>query len=399
MATHRPLPPIWLMGMGFFPLGATGSILVITVPQLMAADHTPEQKIASVTAIALTPTFFGFLLTPLLDWRLSRRTYAIGFCLLSAFTQFLALLFIHDIPFLTAMLLVSELAVTLVVAAVGGWFGNLTGAEQKGSLGAWFTVANLGAGGMVASVAIYMLRDMPYVLGAALLSLTILLSVPLYLYVECPPADRRLAGESFRAFALDVLALLRKPSVLWTLLLFLMPCASFALTNVLAGFGRDFHTSEAMVGLIGGMGVSLAGVVGSLAIAPLATRVEPRALYLLVGAFGAAFTFVTVFLAHTPAIYGLSSIGENLFQAAAFSVANTVILRTIGRDNPLAATQFWLLIAAIELPLIYMQAIDGHFYGFGGVSGSFLADAAFSGAACLVIGAAYWSLRRTIPKI
>ena len=131
----------------------------------------------------------------------------------------------------------------------------------------------------------------------------------------------------------------------------------------------------------------------------MAKRVEPRALYLLVGIVGAAFTTLLVVLARTPVTYGLSSLGENVFQAAAFSVSNVIILRTIGHDNPLAATQFGLLNAAAGLPLAYMQAIDGHFYGFGGVSGSYLADAVVSGGACLAIGALFWALRRTIPKI
>ena len=399
MATHRRLPPTWVLGLGFFPLGASGSVTLITVPQLLAAQHVPEQQIASMTAVVLMPAFLGFVVAPLLDWRFSRKTYAIGFTVLAAACQFLALLFTGDLAVMTCLLFIEGLAIGMVVSAVGGWFGNLTDAEQKGSLGAWFTVANLGAGGVVATLAIYLLRGLPYALGDFLLSLTILMAIPLYLWVHCPPADGRLASESFKVFARDVLALLRRPSVLWTLLLFLAPCASFALTNLLGGLGHDFHTPENLVGLIGGVGVSVAGVVGSLLVPPLARRIEPRALYLMVGAAGALFTTVLVFLARTPVTYGLSSLGENAFQAAAFSVGNVIVLRTIGRDNPLAATQFGLLTAASSLPLAYMQAIDGHFYGFGGVGGSYLADSIVSGGGCLALAALFWALRRRIPKI
>ncbi len=399
MQAHRPLPPIWLMGMGFFPLGASGSVGLITVPQLLAANHVPEQRIASITAIYLIPGFVGFLLAPLLDWRFSRRLYAIGFMVAAAAAQQASLLLIRDLTLLTILMFATSLAITMCVSAVGGWFGNLTEADQKSSLGAWFTVANLGAGGVVATIAIYLLRDLPYAVGAGLLSLTVVMALPLYLWIDCPPADDRLAGESFRAFARDVLALLKRPSVLWTLLLFLMPCASFALTNLLGGLGRDFATPENLVGLIGGVGVSLAGVVGSLVVPPLAKRVEPRTLYLLVGVCGALFTSLLLALARTPVTYGLSSLGENAFQAAAFSVGNVIVLRTIGHDNPLAATQFGLLSSASALPLAYMQTIDGHFYGFGGVAGSYLADAAVSGAACVCIGALFWALRRKIPTI
>lgn len=400
MQTRRPLPPAWVMGMGFFPLGASGSVSLINVPQLLAANHVPEHQIAASTAVILVPPFISFIASPLLDWRYSRRAYAISFAVVAAIAQFAALAFIGNLALVTTLLFVSLFAISMVVAAVGGWFGNLMPTEKKDTLGAWFTVANLGAGGVVATIAIYLLRDLPYLLGDFLLALTIVATIPLFLWVQCPPADDRLASESFKAFARDVTALLRRPSVLWTLLLFMTPCASFALTNLIGGLGRDFRTPETMVGFIGGVGVSVAGVIGSLLVPPLARRIEPRALYLLIGLVGAGFTLSLIGLGRTPATYALTSLGENALQAAAFAVGYAITLRTIGHDNPLAATQFGLLVAALSLPLAYMQAIDGHFYGFlGGASGSFLADASISAVACAGLGLLFWSLRRMIPKI
>jgi PAT family beta-lactamase induction signal transducer AmpG len=399
MATTRPLPPIWLMGLGFLPLGAFGSIMLITVPQLLAAEHVGEPQIASVTAIGLSPGFCSFLLAPLLDWRFSRRAYAVGFSVAGAVCAAAALLVIRDLRLLTALLFLGDMAICLNVAAVGGWFGNLVRTEDKGALGAWFTVANIGVGGLVATAAIYLLRDLPYVLGSGLLGLLTLTATPLLFWVPCPPADGRLASESFKEFARDVLVLLRRPTVLWTLPLFLAPSASFALTNILGGLGRDFDTPEAMVGLIGGAGVSIAGVLGSLLIPGLSKRIEPRPLYLLVGGVGAAFTLACTLLPRSPATFGLAFLGENAFQAAAFAVANLIALRTIGHENPLAATQFGLLTAAYALPLIYMQVIDGQAYGVAGVAGSYLADALVSGGACVVLALVLWLFRRKTPAL
>jgi len=396
----RKLPPIWLMGLGFLPLGASGSLTLITIPTLLAANHVPEAQIAGVTGAALLPGFVSFLLGPLLDWRFSRRFYAILMSVLGAATQFASLLCLRDLPLLTAMLFVSGMCIGLCVSAVGGWFGNLTPTEQKGPLGAWFTVTNLGVGGLVAAVAIVTLRELPFAVGAGLLCLTIVAAIPLFLWVECPPADQRLASESFVAFARDVLALLRRPSVLWTLLIFLAPCASFALTNTLSGLGADFHTPESLVGLLGGLGISIAGVVGSLAIPILARFVAPRPLYLMVGGLGAAFTLTLIVLARSPTTFGVAMLGENVFQAASFSVGNMIVLRTIGHDNPLAATQFGLLTSAGSLPLMYMQIVDGHAYGaMGGVNGSLLADAGVSGLACVALALVLWACRRWIPAI
>lgn len=385
--------------MGFLPLGVFGAIMLITVPQLLAGAHVAEPKIATVTAIGLAPGVLSLVVTPVLDWRFSRRAYAVALAVVGAIFTFAALLFIHNLALLAGFLFAGNTAIALCVAAVGGWFGNLTRTEDKGALGAWFTVANIGGGGLTAMSAIYLLRALPYALGAGVLSLFIVAALPLFLWTRCPPADGRLASESFRDFARDVLALLRRPSVLWTLPLFLLPSASFALTNTLGGLGHDFNTPEAMVGLIGGAGVATAGVIGSLMVPRLAKRIEPRPLYLLVGGAGALFTLVCASLPHTPTTFGLAFLGENVFQAAAFSVANLITLRTIGHDNPLAATQFGLLTTAYALPLIYMQIIDGQAYGVGGVTGSYLADALVSGGACVALALLLWSLRRRIPAI
>jgi PAT family beta-lactamase induction signal transducer AmpG len=359
----------------------------------------PEPRIASITATGLFPTFGGFIFSPLLDWRFSRKTYAIVLTLIAAACALASLLAINNLPLLTALLFTGELAVSLQVFAVGGWFGNLIETSRKGALGAWFNVSNAAGFGVAAAVAISLLRGLPYALGAAILSSGVLLVMPIYWLVPCPPADGRLAHESFRDFIRDLAALLKRPTVLWTLFIFLLPVASFALTNTLGGLGRDFHTSEALVGLIGGAGTAVAGVLGSLLMPRLEKWIAPRTLYLLVGTVGGLFTLALVTQAHNPVTFSVAVLAENFFQGASFAVSFAIILRAVGRDNPLAATQFGLLNAATSFPLIYMQLVDGNAYAmFGGVNGSYLADGLISIVFCTLVGAVLWSFRSSIAK-
>ncbi|MGZ6037270.1 MAG: MFS transporter [Phenylobacterium sp.] len=399
MAETRALPPIWLMGMSYLPFGVFGGIMLIAVPQLLAAAHVPEPQIAAITAAGLMPGFMTFPLGPLLDWRFSRRTYAVAFASVQVLCAIAALLSLDDLLRLTVLLFAGNFAGNLYYNAVGGWFGNLVETEQKGAIGAWLTVGNIGGGGLIVSVAAGLMHALPSPLGALAIGLIAAAPIPFFLFIRCPPADGRLAHEGFRDFARDVAALLRKSSVLWTLLLFLLPAASFALTNALGGFGADFHTSERIVSLLGGAGLVVAGVFGSLMVPVLAKGVAPRPLYLLIGGLGAIFTLVLVVIPHAPASFGLAMLGENIFQSAAFAVETMIILRTIGHENPLAATQFGLLNAATSLPLTYMQYLDGQGYGVGGVNGSFLMDALVSGAAVLLLAGVLWRWRRRIPAI
>jgi PAT family beta-lactamase induction signal transducer AmpG len=81
---------------------------------------------------------------------------------------------------------------------------------------------------------------------------------------------------------------------------------------------------------------------------------------------------------------------ENLFQAAAFAVAYTIKLHGIGNDNPFAATQFALLNAATNVPLSYMQMLDGQGYGLGGLKGAALTDGMLSLSACCFLALMFW---------
>jgi PAT family beta-lactamase induction signal transducer AmpG len=383
-------PPIWLMGLGNLPVGIGGAIALVTAPQLLAALRVPEGAIAGVTSTMLISTFTSFLFAPVLDWRFSRRSYALALTLLSGVLCFAALLCTGNLLVLALLLLGLGWTINLNNAALGGWFSGLTSEEEKGRLGAWLTVANLVGVGFTSAVAILAIRELPPSVGPALVSLLFLAPVPVYLLIPATPPDAQLAHESFTSFVRDVLSVLRRPIVRWLLVLFLMPAASFAISNTLPGLGRDFGASEAFVGVVCGLGVALAGVMGSLLIPPLVRFVPSERLYLAVGAGGAVFTSLLIFLPHTPLGFAIAIIGENGFWAASFSVIAIIALRSNGQHNPLAATQFALLSAAAGVPLTYMQLIDGQAYSRAHVTGSYIADAAISFTACMILAAAMW---------
>jgi PAT family beta-lactamase induction signal transducer AmpG len=393
------LPPPWLLGWGYMPLAVSGSVGLIAMPDLLASAHVPEPQIAMVTSVYLASGFINIPLAPLLDWRFRRRSYAIGFAILGALCNFAALLSIHNVMLLAGLLFLGGLSVAMCVNATGGWFGDLVPKEQKDALGAWFNVVNFGAGGAVAALIIVTLRTLPYPFGAAAISGLILLVLPLFILTPCPPADRKLASESFQNFVRDVAALFRRKEVQWVLAIFLAPSASFALTNTLSGFGHDFHTSDEVVGVVGGIGVAIAGIFGSLIVPQLTKRLSPVVIYLLVGLVGASFTLMLIPAPRDWIVFGIAVMVQNVFQAAAFTAANAITLRAIGHDNPLAATQFGVLVGVTQIPLTYMQMIDGRAYGFGGVVGTFAADALISGAACVILGLLYWSYGRKVAAI
>ena len=138
----------------------------------------------------------------------------------------------------------------------------------------------------------------------------------------------------------------------------------------------------------------LRGVVGSLLLPPLARKLALRPLYLAIGIAGGVFTLSLLLMPHTPTTFAIAMTGENAFQALAFAAGNAITFETIGQENPLAATQFTLLTAAVNLPIIYMGVLDGKGYDWRGVVGSFVVDAGLSIGVCVLLGWGLVVLRR-----
>jgi PAT family beta-lactamase induction signal transducer AmpG len=392
-------PPVWLMGLTNLQLGITGAVALLIVPQLLAARHVPEPRIAEITGLALLAGFASVPLSPILDVRFSRKTYTVAFTLAGGLLTTVSLLSLEHLAVLGWLLFATFFAVSLSISAAGGWLGSLVAERDDSRLGAWLTAANIGGFGVTAIVGASLIRGLPPGAGAVVLGALAAAPALVCPFIPGPPPDRRLARESFGQFARDLLALVRRPSVLLTVLLFAAPAASFALTNTLGGLGRDYAASERFVSLAGGAGVTVAGLIGSLLVPTFANRMPPRVLYLAIGALGSLFTLSLIVLPRTPGVFLLAMVGENIAQSAAFATSNAVIFRTMGKDNPLAATEYAILTAAVTVPITYMQVIDGHAYGSNGLAGAYLTDAGLGLLACAALALVLMLARRTLQPV
>jgi PAT family beta-lactamase induction signal transducer AmpG len=392
MEGRERLPPIWLMGFVNLPVGVSGALTLMTLPQLLAARGVPEPRIAEITGLFLAPFFFSFLLAPILDVRFRRRTYAIGFLVATTVLIGAALLDLGDLKMLSLAMVLGSICLQQYVSAAAGWAVSIVPKAKEDVLATWMVVANVGGFGVTSVVGITLVRALPFAAGATIATALLLLPFLLFPWMPAPAPDAKLARERFGEFVGELVALVKRPSVLRILVLFVLPAASFALTNTLGGLGtKDFGASEQLVGLIAGVGVTGAGLLGCLAVPAAVKRISPRSFYLLVGGVGSVLTLGLIGLPRTPAVFALALIVENVAQSAALTTANVITLREIGPDNPLSATIFAVLTSAASLPIAYMQVLDGQAYGVGGLDGAYVADGGLGLASCLVL--AFFLLR------
>ena len=390
----RAKAPTWLIGTTLAGFGFYGGLVAIAIPELLANRHVPAERIAALTALLLLPGALCFLLCPVLDVRFSRRAWAVGCNVFAAVMLVVAFLNVGSIAVLETCVLLGYTAINLYQAACGGWYASVVPGERQATLASWINVANTGAGGLMAVIVTELLRVLPLPVAAVLFGLLILLPLAVFPFIPAPGPDRRLARDSFRSLFRAIGSMIRRREVLLVLMLFMLPSASFALTNLVAGYGAAFGATERQTSLLAGVGVAVAGIVASLLGGPLCARLPLRRLYLAVGIAGGCFTLGLLLLPHTPVVFGLVMLGENAFQALAFTVSTALSLRTVGHGNPVAATEFGVLTCGVNVPLIYMQFADARGYARRGLAGAFAVDAAVSIGVCVALLGLLWWLAR-----
>lgn len=386
MRSSQRLPPVWLMGLANATLGFSTGIVSFVMPQLMAAEHVPVEKIAAITAVAFSPNFWSFLLSPMLDVRFSRRWYAAVLAASSGLFTAIAIPNLHHLAVLEiAMVCVSATAM-LSSSALGGWLSNIANDEDKNALSKWMNIALISGMGVISLLGGVLVRHLPVTMAAVILGAIVFLPAVIFLVIPAPGPDRRLAGESFSQFNREILSLLRRREVVVVLLLFLSPCSTFVLPNLLGGLGNDFHSSQQIISLAGGIGAFFPGLLGCFFFPIIARKIPLRFFYLANGIVGSLFTLSLIVLPHGPWSFGMAVFGEFLFQAVSFSIQIGIIFEAIGPDNPLAATTFAFLTAATNLPATLVMLADGRAYTNLGLTGEFTVDALIGITTCVLAG-------------
>jgi len=389
-------PRVWLMGFANSTYGFGYAAVLVTAPQLLASHGVAEPAIADMTTLALSFALLVFAVAPVLDTLISRRAWSIGLGLVGATLTTLVLLLPATSRFLGAALAADALVLSLYNSAVGGWLGAVLPKSSDEAIGTWFTIGNSSGFGLGALTQSWLVTHTPAGIGAALVGVATLMPLAVLSLVPANDAGRKAVHESFRNLARDVVQLVSQPLVLRVLLMFILPCAAFTLTNAFGGMGPDFHASDNLVSVANGIGAVVIGLAASIFARLLLKRVSAPFLYLAIGSLGATFTLALLALTHSPATYLLAVLGENAAQSIAQVSQNAIIFRSIQQGSPLASSQFGLLATAAVVPYAYMQGLDGFGYKLaGGVAGSFMMDALVSLAACALL---FWPVLRWLAR-
>jgi MFS transporter, PAT family, beta-lactamase induction signal transducer AmpG len=381
---RRQLPP-WAMGLAVAPLGFYFGFVSTATPILLRAHGVPVETIGKVSSIGFSPSFWAFLLCPILDVRFSKRTYAIFFAAVAAVCLGVSTLLTFNLVAFTAVLTLGCTATVLFGNAHQGWMPDVVQDKHFSAVGATTTVANLGAAGLFAWLTVGLLRTMSPHPAGFLLALCVFAPTVMLLFIPPSRTPLRTAREVFGSFFRDLYQVCKRRSSILGLMCFLSPTACFALTNSFSDLGTDFHSSEEWVTRINGPLVAIVCSAGALIGIWFCQRFLRRTVYVVAGFGGAAAAIAMIWMPHTLLFFAIGVLAYNFFQGINYTAFSAFEYEIVGPGNVLAATQISLLTAAANAPISYMTLAETHVYTKHGLTGMFGVDAAASVAMGVVL--------------
>jgi PAT family beta-lactamase induction signal transducer AmpG len=257
------VPPVWILSFPWLTWGMMGGFIVVTLPQMLVAQSIPGDRAAISVAIILTPMFWGVVLSPLLDVRFRRRTYALVFGVASVIAATVTVRYHPVLLEVEIVMLIGFLCCCLFQAAMGGWAGSLIGKGHDSVLGAWSGMYSVGGSGVGALISDYATQNFSPTTAAALTFATFLAPLAVFPLIPAPPQAQVPTAGCFSRFAREVISLPKKREVLIAMALFALPSSSFALTNALGAWSDSFHASPSLVSFISGGGLFSAASPGA----------------------------------------------------------------------------------------------------------------------------------------
>ncbi len=384
--------------MTMLPFGLVAGFSMTSLPFLLTKIGVSVDHVASVSALVMSPTFWAFLVTPIVDVGLTRRTWAFLTALVAACCVGSAVWVISPsrLPIFSGLLLLGMLAIVLYGSALGGWQASFLPDSMRGKVAGWANAANLGGGALGAMIFLELAEKLSFkVVGVVFAGLCFLPALLLFaLPVPAKPEleTREVFTQSWR----KAWEACRRRECLIGFVLFLSPTACVAATNLFSGLGKDFQTGSQQVIWVTGAGCSIASAIGSVAGGFLADRINRGVLYILGGIGASVFALCMAFSPHSAPSFTYGVLAYNLAAGVCYAAFSALGFQLVGKDNPVASTVLGLFAAASNGAIVYMTWLDGVGYRFFSARGLLCVDAGMSLLAAVPL---FWLVRSGLRRV
>jgi len=407
MSRRHAHPSIYLLLI--LPFGVLGGYLQVSIAYLLAHAGVSVDKIAALIAVSYLPHTWKFLWAPVADITLSRRTWYVFACVLTAVGLWATSALpatASGLRVLTAVVLISNVAVTFLGMSVESLMAYGTTGDEKGRAGGWFQAGNLGGTGIGGGVGLWLAQRLPAPwMSGAILGVACLLCCAGLLFVPEPHAAHREGDlwRSLRNVGRDLWGVARAKLGFLALFLCFLPIGSGAAQNLFSAVAKDWHASGDTVALVTGVLGGVASAVGCLIGGWFSDRMNRQWAYAVYGILEALSAVAMALSPRTPATYVVFTLLYQVIVGLTYAGFMAFVLEAMGMGA--AATKYNVFASLSNTPIAYMTRVDGWAHERYGPSGMFYAEALF-GLVGLILFAVvfstvnrFWKERSTVEPV
>jgi MFS family permease len=363
------------------PFGVMSGYLTVTIAYLLAASGLGVERIATLIAVSYIPHTWKFAWAPLADMTLSRKAWYLIGCVVSAagiWATGAVPAGPSTLPLLTAIVLLSNLAVTFLGMSVESLMAYATRDEEKGRAGGWFQAGNLGGAGLGGGAGLWLAGRLPESwMAGAILAVACLGSAAALLFVEEPEASHGGGGPRARLAEVvrDLRDLARARSGFLALVLCFLPLGSGAASGLWSAVAGDWKASAGVVALVTGVLAGILSALGCLLGGYLSDLMDRKAAYAVYGVLQALAAVAMSLAPRTEAMYVLFTSLYAVITGLTYAGFSAFVLEAMGRGA--AATKYSVFASLSNTPIAYMTRIDGWAHARWGAGGMLRTEAVF----------------------
>jgi len=382
------------------PFGVMAGYLTVAVAYQLAKAGVSVEDIGALMAISVLPHICKFLWAPIVDTSFSRNTWyligsvasAVGIAAIGAIpktTTFMSIL--------SLIVLVANIAVTLLGMAVQSMMSHCTLVDEKGCAAGWFQAGNLSGSGLGGGAGLWIVEQasQSWEPGMVLAAICLSCSIGLSFFVVEPSVNKR-ADEMQRGIAQvaqEVLLVTRSRSGYLGLLILALPIGSGAASNLWSPMAADWDISANAVASVNGLLRGVISALGCIVGGHLCDRLNRKVAYLVFGVLMAVCAATMAIAPRRQETYIVFVMLYAFIAGLTYAGFSAVVLEIIGTGA--AATKYSLFASLASVPVAYMTLINGWSYALWGANVMLLIEAVFGLVGVLIyLGLATLSGRR-----
>ena len=368
------------------PYGISSGFVSITLPFVLVRAGFSVALAASIVAVGVSANLWRFLWGPVADLTLTaRRWYFIGLGTAALTLLILGLVPFQQnaIPFLMAVVFVSQVAGTLIVLPVGGLMAHTVSEDAKGRAAGWYQAGNLGGNGVGGGVGVWLASHFSKEVAGGTLAIAMLASAAaIYFASDVRIVATEAVRDRMRLLWRDLLEMVRAAVPLFSIVLVCSPIGAGAMNNLWSAVAPDWEAGPDRVALVTGILNGVVSAIGCLLGGWIADRVGRWWSYFGSGVAIALVAAAMAVAPRTPDIFAAAVLVYSLFCGMAYAAFSAVVLFAIGRGA--ASTKYATLSSLGNIPVVYMTAWNGWVHDRFGTAWM-LHSEALLGIGCVII--------------